>query len=122
MSNYKTLTQSALDKAKNNTNSALPYLRLSAEEENAVAVASLVKTVSDYWKKSHSGTGSIINFQQFCKQLYLPGPGGTVQKAKVFVNQGQDSILNGIIGSIFPPDTYSLTNRDQLVNQTPVLL
>lgn len=112
MSNYKTLTQSALDKAKNNT-------KLNTEEENAVAVASLVKTVSDYWKKSHSGTGSIINFQQFCKHLYLPGPlGGTVQKAKVFVNQGQDSILNGIIESIYsdPKMVGSLT-RDQLVNK-----
>ena len=110
MSNYKTLTQSALTNAQNNK-------KLSAEEKNAVAVASLVKTVSDYWKKSHSGTGSIINFQQFCKHLYLPGPGGTVQKAKVFVNQGQDSILNGIIESIFPPNTYSLTDRDHLVNK-----
>jgi len=112
MSNYKTLTQSALDKAKNNR-------KLSAEEENAVAVASLVKTVSDYWKKSHSGTGSIINFQQFCKHLYLPGPlGGTVQKAKVFVNQGQDSILNGIIGSIYlDPNMVRSLTRDQLVNK-----
>ena len=110
MSGYKTLTQSALTNAQNNK-------KLSAEEKNAVAVASLVKTVSDYWKKSHSGTGSIINFQQFCKHLYLPGPGGTVQKAKVFVNQGQDSILNGIIESIFPPNTYSLTDRDHLVNK-----
>ena len=58
MSNYNTLTQRALAKAKKEE-------ELSAEEENAVAVASLVKTVSDYWKKSHSGTGSIINFQQF---------------------------------------------------------
>ena len=46
MSNYKTLTQSALTNAQNNK-------KLSAEEKNAVAVASLVKTVSDYWKKSH---------------------------------------------------------------------
>lgn len=108
MSGYKTLTQSALTNAQNKK-------ELSAEEKNAVAVASLVKTVSDYWKKSHSGTGSIINFQQFCKHLYLPGPGGTVQKAKVFVNQGQNSILNGIIESIFPD--ADLTNRDQLVNK-----
>ena len=92
--------------------------KLSAEEKNAVAVASLVKTVSDYWKKSHSGTGSIINFQQFCKHLYLLSPEGTVQKAKVFVNQGQDSILNGIIESIYsdPKMVGSLT-RDQLVNK-----
>ena len=110
MTKYNTLTQNALDKAENNT-------KLSAEEENAVAVASLVKTVSDYWKKSHSGTGSIINFQQFCKHLYLLSPEGTVQKAKVFVNQGQNSILNGIIESIFPPNTYSLTDRDHLVNK-----
>ena len=111
MSNYKTLTQSALTNAQNNK-------KLSAEEKNAVAVASLVKTVSDYWKKSHSGTGSIINFQQFCKHLYLLSPEGTVQKAKVFVNQGQDSILNGIIESIYsdPKMVGSLT-RDQLVNK-----
>ena len=111
MSNYKTLTQSALDKAKKKK-------ELLPEEENAVAVASLVKTVSDYWKKSHSGTGSIINFQQFCKHLYLEEKDFGVQKAKVFVNQGQDSILNGIVESIFsdPKMVRSLT-RDQLVNK-----
>ena len=80
MSGYNTLTQSALDKAGNNK-------KLSAEEENAVAVASLVKTVSDYWEKSHSGTASIINFQEFCKHLYLEEEDFGVPKANVFVNQ-----------------------------------